>query len=129
MEQTTELIGIYRKYVSLLEQENERLRKLAGEKDRNINFGIKNLPEMKFYPVPKAEPSSPLIRLDGKKIKSQRLKLGMTIPELAELMDVSKGNIASWEADRWQPAEDKQERLTEALQCSLQDLQSDESLS
>lgn len=54
-------------------------------------------------------------KLTGKKIKALRHKLGMTQPELAKAVGVSKMSIINWEMDRRKPMRIAYERLEQVL--------------
>lgn len=56
------------------------------------------------------------------KIKSIRLKRGITQKELAEKIGVKQKDISRWENDVYKPKVDKLIQIAEALSCDIKDL-------
>lgn len=56
------------------------------------------------------------------KIKSIRLKRGITQKELAEKIGVKQKDISRWENDVYKPKVNKLIRIAEALSCDIKDL-------
>lgn len=63
------------------------------------------------------------------KIKSCRLKIGMTQKELAEKMGVDQTAISQWETGESLPRADKLPHLARILGCTIDELLIDETMS
>lgn len=58
----------------------------------------------------------------GSKIKAYRVNKNMTQDELAELMEVKRQTISSWEVGRTEPNFQQAMKLCAIFECSVEDL-------
>lgn len=65
---------------------------------------------------------SPATRQFADFIAARRKERGLTLPQLAEQIGVSKSNLYYWETGRWMPKPDQFEPLARALDVSYEDL-------
>gem|GEM_PF-1929932 len=63
-----------------------------------------------------------IYRLLGERIRAARLKAGLTQPQLAELLGVSKGIISRWETGLARTSLDRLTPLAEKLELSLEEM-------
>ena len=55
-------------------------------------------------------------------IKVQRKKAGLTQIQLAEAIGVTQANVSIWENGKSLPTADKLKKISEILNCSIEDL-------
>lgn len=63
-----------------------------------------------------------IYRRIGERIRSARMKLGLTQPQLADLLGLSRGIISRWETGLARPSLDRLEPLAERLNVSIEQL-------
>lgn len=58
----------------------------------------------------------------GIKIKEMRIKRGLTQKQLAELLGVKQQNVSDWERGERSPSVKNLKKLSEILNCQIDDL-------
>lgn len=57
--------------------------------------------------------------MGGRNIASERVRLGMTQQELANVIGVTPNTVSNWELGRFEPTSSKLKQLSELFKCSV----------
>ena len=55
----------------------------------------------------------------GRNIASERVRIGMTQPQLAKAIGVTTGTVSNWELGKFEPTGKKLDRMAKLFGCSV----------